>query len=54
MQMDNLGGLLDIRRMDRVPNAQIRVMQGGENDGCIFRCFGHIERMEDDRIAKLS
>ena len=28
VQMDNLRGLLDIRRMDRVPNAWIRELYG--------------------------
>ena len=28
MQMDNLEGLLDVRRMDRVPNARIRDLCG--------------------------
>ena len=50
VQMDNLRGLLGIRRVDRVPNAWIRelcgVMKGvGER-------VGHVERMEMDRIAK--
>ena len=50
---------LDIRRMDRVPNAQNREVCGVTKRGrderideSILRWFGHIERMEDDRIAK--
>ena len=30
VQMDNLRGLLGIRRMDRVPNARIRVVRSDE------------------------
>ena len=44
-QMDNFRGLLGIRRMDRVPNAQIREL-------CGVMWYGHVERMERDRIAK--
>ena len=56
--MDNLRGLLGIRRMDRVPNARIRelcrVMKGIDKriDKNVLRWFGHVERMEKDRIAK--
>ena len=56
--MENLRSLLGIRRMDKVPNARIRqlcgVMKGVDekiNEGAL-RCFGHVERMENDRIAK--
>ena len=58
VQMDNLRRLLDIRRMSRVPNARIRqfcgVKKGLEEriDEGVFRWFGHVERMERDRIAK--
>ena len=58
VQMNNLRGLLDIKRMDRVQNVRIRelcmVVKGvGERiDESILRRFGHIERMENDRIAK--
>ena len=54
--MDNLSGLLGIRRMDRVPNARIRelsrVKKGLDEriNECVLRWFGHVERM--DRIAK--
>ena len=56
--MDNLKRLVSIRRMDRVPNARIRELCGvtkgvderiGEG---VLRWFGHMERMENDRIAK--
>ena len=56
--MDNLRGLLGIRRMDKVLNAGIRqlcgVMKGVDekiNEG-VLQWFGHVERMENDRIAK--
>ena len=58
VQMDNLRGLLGIRRMDRVPNARIRelcgVMKGVNEkiDEGVLRWFGHVERMENVRIAK--
>ena len=55
--MDNLRGLLGIRRMNRVPNARIREL-GGVTKGVderidegVFRWFSHVERIED-RIAK--
>ena len=49
---------MGIRRMDKIPNARIRELCGmtkGENekiDKGILRRFGHVERMENDRIAK--
>ena len=58
VQMDNLRGLLGIRRMDKVPNAQIRHFWGvtkgvdEKNDEGVLRWFGHVERMENDRITK--
>ena len=52
--MDNLRGLQGIKRMDKVPNARIRDLCGvrkGLDEG-ILRWFGHVDRMERDRIAK--
>ena len=55
--MDNLRGLLSIKKMDRVPNAQIRELcklkKGLDEriDEGLLRWFGHMERMERDRIA---
>ena len=55
--MDSLRDLLGIRRMDRVLNACIRelcrVMKGIDEriDECVLRWFGHMERMEKERIA---
>ena len=54
VQMDNLRGLLGIRRMDRVPNTWIRELCGEAKgvEESVLRCFGHIEKMEYNRIAK--
>ena len=58
VQMDNLRGLLGIRRMDRVPNARIRKLSGVRKgvhkriDEGVLRWLGHVERMENDRNAK--
>ena len=58
IQMDNLRGLLGIRRMDKLLNAQIRhlceVTKGVDEkiDEGVLRWSGHVERMENDRIAK--
>ena len=58
VQMDNLRGLLGIRRMDRIPNGRIRELCGVRKvlderiDESVLRWFGHVERMERDRIAK--
>ena len=58
VQMDNLKGLVGIRRMDKVPNAQIRqlcrVKKGVDKkiDEGVLRWFNHVERMENDKIAK--
>ena len=57
-QMDNLRGLLNIRRMDKVPNVRIRQLCGVAkgvdekiNEG-VLRRFGRVERMKNDIIAK--
>ena len=56
--MDNLRGLLGIRRMDRVPNARIRELCGVTKgvderiDEGVFQCFDHVERMERNITAK--
>ena len=58
VQMDNLRGLLCIRRMGRVPNAWIRELCGVKKDlderidEGMIQWFGHVERMENDGIAK--
>ena len=56
--MDNIRGLLGIRRMDRVPNSRIRELCGeakGVNemiDEGVLQWLGREERMEKFRIAK--
>ena len=56
--MYNLRGLLGIRRMDRVLNARIRELFGMKKEvderigERVLRWFGHVERMENDRIVK--
>ena len=58
VQMDNLRGLLGIRRMDRVQNARIRELCGVTKgvderfDEGVLRWLGNKERMEKDGIAK--
>ena len=58
VQTVNLRGLLGIRRMDRVPNVWIRelcsVMKGADEriDEGVLQWFAHVERMDNDRIAK--
>ena len=58
VQMDNLRGLLGIRRIDRVLNARKRELSevkkgvGERIDEGVLRWFLHVERMESDRIAK--
>ena len=56
--MDNLRVLLGTRRMDKIPNSRIRQLcrvtkgVGEKIDEGILRRFGHVGRMENDRIAK--
>ena len=56
--MDNLRGLLGIRRMDRIQHPRIRelckVKKGLDEKihESMLQSFKHVERMERDRIAK--
>ena len=56
--MNNLKGLLGIRRMDKVSNARIRKLCGvtkGEDkriEEGILRRFGDVEKMKNDRNGK--
>ena len=56
--MDNLLGLLGIRRMDKVSNARIRELCGVKRglderiDEGVLWWFGHVERIERDSITK--
>ena len=58
VKMENVRGLLGIRRRGRVPNERIRELCGVKKglderiDEGVLRWFGHVERMERDRIAK--
>ena len=58
VQVDNLRGFLSIRRRDRIRNARIRELCGVRKglderiDEGVLRWFGHVERMERDRIAE--
>ena len=58
VQMDNLRGLLDTRRIDRIPNTRIRELcraKKGLDEGIdegVLKWFGHVDRMERNRIAK--
>ena len=54
MQIDNLRGLLGIRRMGKVPNTQIRKLSEVAKgvDERIDECLAMMERMEKDKIAK--
>ena len=57
VQMENLRGVLGIRRIDKIPNARIkerRVTKGANvriNEG-VLRWFDHVERVKHDRRAK--
>ena len=57
VQMNNLRSLLGIRRVDTAPNAWMRELCGVTKwvddriDEGVPRSFGHIERMENNRIA---
>ena len=56
--MGNLRSLLGVKRMNKVPNARMRQMCGVTEDvdekidEGVFRWFGHVERVQRDRIVK--
>ena len=58
LRMHNFRSLLGIRRIVKVSNARIRKLCGVtkgvdvRTDEVVFRWFSHVERMENDRIAK--
>ena len=58
MRMGNLRGLLGITRMDWLPSVWIRELCGvtkgvdGRIHKGVIRLFGHVERMEKERIAQ--
>ena len=58
VQMDNLRGVLGVRRIDKMRNEYIRGLCGVENGvkericESILRWFGHLERMDESRLVK--
>ena len=58
VEMNCLRNICGLRRIDRVPNVEIRrrcgknVSVGQRIDQGLLRWFGHVERMGDDRLAK--
>ena len=58
IQMDNLRGLLGIRRMYKISNAWIKELKGVAKcvderiDDGILQWFGQVKRVENDRIVK--
>lgn len=58
VQMDNLRGMLGIKRVDKIRNEKIKEVYGikkGVNEVItenILRWYGHVRRMDDDRIVK--
>ena len=58
IQTDNIRQLLGINRIDKVPNARVRELCRVKKavneriDKDVLRWFGHVERMERDRISK--
>ena len=55
--MDNLRGVLSVRRIDKMRNERIRELCGvnkGVNERInesTLRWFGHVERMNDSRLV---
>jgi hypothetical protein len=58
VQMDNLRGVLGVRRIDKMRNERIRELCGVEKgvleriSESILRWFGHMERMDESRLVK--
>src|SRR5678816_3389348 len=58
VQMDNLGGVLGVRRIDKMRNERIRELCGVKKwvneriNESMLRWFGHMERMNDSRLVK--
>ena len=50
VQMDNFRRLVSLRKMDKVPNVRIRELCGVTK--VLMKVFSHVERMENDKIAK--
>ena len=58
VEMNCLRNICGLRRVDRVPNVEIRRMCGKNvsvsqrMDQGVLRCFGHVERMRNERLIK--
>ena len=58
LEMKCLRSLLGVSRMDRVRNEEVRIRAGIERelasraDQRVLRCFGHVERMDEYRMAR--
>ena len=58
VEMNCLRNICRLRRIDRVPNVEIRRMCGRDvsvsqrMDQGVLRWFGHVERMENERLVK--
>ena len=52
VQINNLKDLVEIRRIDKYPNAQIKRWVEGLIKGVVLWWFAHAERMKNDRIAR--
>ena len=59
IQMGKLRGMLDIRKMYRIPNAWIKELCGMKKGldkriyEIVVQWLSHVERMERDRIARV-
>ena len=57
-EMKCLRSLTGVSRLDRVRSEVVRVRMGVRRklaarvDMNVLRCFGHVERMDDDRLLK--
>ena len=58
VQMDNLRGMIGVKRKDKMKNEKIREKFGIKKgvldliDESVLRWFGHIERMPEERLVK--
>ena len=57
VEMNCLRNICGLRRIDRVPNVEIRRLEkivsvSQRIDQGVLRWFGHVERMRDERMAK--
>ena len=58
VEMDCLRSICDLRRLDRVPNTEVHrrsgkeVTVGAKMDQSVLRWFGHVERMDEERLMR--